>query len=251
MSEAEQSDFPIAIIGAGFGGIGAAIRLKQVGLESFTIFERASDVGGTWRDNTYPGCACDVQSHVYSLSFAQNPNWSRRFSGWQEIQQYLSGLVEDWGLHAHLRTNTEIVRAVFDESAGTWTLTTDSGDTFKARAVFSAVGGLVDPAYPNIEGMNEFKGDMFHTARWRHDVELDKKRVAVVGTGASAVQVVPTIAPSVEELTVFQRSAAWVVPKFDKEYSARARRWLARFPLLLRLIRFVKYLFSEMLGPIV
>ncbi len=244
-------DFPIAIIGAGFAGIGAAIRLKQEGIESFTMFERASEVGGTWRDNTYPGCACDVQSHVYSLSFEQNPNWSRRYSTWQEIQEYLIGLVDKWGLEKHLRRNTEIVSAEFDEKNGTWALTTDEGDTFTARVVLSGVGGLVDPSYPKIDGIDDFSGDMFHTARWNHDVDLTDKRVAVIGTGASAIQVVPSIAPIVAKLSVFQRTAAWVVPKFDLEYSPRAKRLAARFPFLLRIARFFKYWLSELLGPIV
>jgi cation diffusion facilitator CzcD-associated flavoprotein CzcO len=215
------------------------------------MFERASEVGGTWRDNTYPGCACDVQSHVYSLSFEQNPNWSRRYSTWQEIQEYLIGLVDKWGLEKHLRRNTEIVSAEFDEEKGAWTLKTDEGDTFTARVVLSGVGGLVEPSYPTIAGIDDFEGDMFHTARWNHDVDLTDKRVAVVGTGASAVQVVPSIAPSVAKLSVFQRSAAWVVPKFDSVYSQRTKRLAARFPFLLRIARFFKYWLSELLGPIV
>ena len=140
------------------------------------MFERASEVGGTWRDNTYPGCACDVQSHVYSLSFEQNPNWSRRYSTWREIQDYLTGLVDKWDLDKHLRRNTEIVSAEFDEDKGIWTLNTDHGDTFAARVVLSGVGGLVDPSYPTIDGMDAFAGDMFHTARWNHDVDLTDKR---------------------------------------------------------------------------
>jgi len=251
MSETASTDFPIAIIGAGFSGIGAAIRLKQEGIESFTMFERASEIGGTWRDNTYPGCTCDVQSHVYSLSFEQNPYWSKRFSEFWEIQDYLLGLVDKWDLREHLRLNTEIVNAEFDEAAGAWTLTTGGRVTFTARVVFSGVGGLVDPAYPTIDGMDDFAGEMFHTARWNHDVELTDKRVAVIGTGASAVQVVPSIAPKVAKLTVFQRTAAWVVPQFDTKYSPRAKRLAVRFPFLLRLSRFLKYWLSEILGPIV
>ncbi len=247
----DYEDFPIAIIGAGFSGIGAAIRLKQEGIESFMMFERASEVGGTWRDNTYPGCACDVQSHVYSLSFEQNPNWSRRYSTWREIQDYLTGLVDKWDLDKHLRRNTEIVSAEFDEHKGIWTLNTDHGDTFAARVVLSGVGGLVDPSYPTIDGMDAFAGDMFHTARWNHDVDLTDKRVAVIGTGASAVQVVPSIAPTVKTLSVFQRTAAWVIPKFDIEYSPRVKRLAGRFPFLLRIARFFKYWLSELLGPIV
>ena len=244
-------DLSIAIIGAGFAGIGMAIRLKQAGIESFTMLERATEIGGTWRDNTYPGAACDVPSHVYSLSFEQNPDWSKRYSPSGEIQGYLLGLVEKWRLRPHLRFGTEIVGARFDERAGTWTLTTSLGDTVTARVVVSCVGGLVDPALPDIPGLDRFAGEIFHTARWNHDYPLAGKRVAVIGTGASAVQVVPSIAPEVGRLVVFQRTPAWVVPKFDRDYSARAKRLLARFPLLLRASRFLHYATSEIWGPMI
>jgi cation diffusion facilitator CzcD-associated flavoprotein CzcO len=246
-----MSDFPIAIIGAGFGGIGAAIRLKQAGIESFTMFERGAEIGGTWRDNTYPGAACDVPSHAYSLSFEPYPGWTRKFSPSGEIQAYLLRLVEKWQLRPHLRLDTEIVEARFDEARGEWTLTTSGGESVTARVVISAVGGLVNPALPDIKGIESFAGDVFHTARWRHDIELTGKRVAVIGTGASAVQVVPAIAPEVERLSVFQRTPAWVVPKLDKRYSERAKRLFARFPFLLRASRFLQYATSELLGPMI
>jgi len=245
------SEFPIAIIGAGFGGIGMAIRLKQAGIESFTIFERASEIGGTWRDNTYPGAACDVPSHAYSLSFEPYPGWTRKFSPAEEIQAYLLRLVEKWGLRRHLRLGTAITEARFEEERGAWTLTTSRGEGVTARVVVSAVGGLVDPALPDIKGLESFGGEIFHTARWNHDYDLTGKRVAVIGTGASAVQVVPAIAEQVEKLSVFQRTPAWVVPKLDKRYSERTRRLFARFPLLLRASRFLKYATSELLGPMI
>jgi cation diffusion facilitator CzcD-associated flavoprotein CzcO len=247
----QGDDFPVAIIGAGFAGIGAAIQLINAGIDSFTIFERADEIGGTWRDNTYPGCACDVPSHVYSLSFEQNPNWSRRYAPSQEIQEYLLGVVDKRKLRKYMRLNTEIVEARFDEEFGTWTLTTDGGDTFTARMVISGVGGLVDPSYPDIEGMGDFEGDVMHTARWNHEVDLGGKRVAVIGTGASAVQVVPTIASMVAMLSVFQRTPAWVVPKLDRLYPRWLRRFLGRFPFFLRASRLVKYWLSELRGPIV
>ncbi len=247
----DDNDFPIAIIGAGFAGIGAAIRLIKAGIHSFTIFERASEIGGTWRDNTYPGAACDVPSHVYSLSFEQNPSWSRRYATSWEIQDYLLGVVAKWKLRERMRLNTEIVGARFDEGSGTWSLETDGGDTFRARAVISGVGGLVDPSYPNIPGMEAFEGDMMHTARWNHEVDLSNKRVAVIGTGASAVQVVPSIAPLVAMLTVFQRTPGWVVAKLDHVYPRWLRKLLARVPFLLHASRFVKYWLSELRGPIV
>jgi cation diffusion facilitator CzcD-associated flavoprotein CzcO len=246
-----KPDFPIAIIGAGFAGIGTAIQLKKAGIQSFTMFERAGEIGGTWRDNTYPGAACDVPSHAYSLSFEPNPSWSRAFAESGEIQEYLLGLVEKWKLRPHLRTNTEITEARFDETAGTWILTTDDGDTFTARAVVSGVGGLVDPAWPDIKGLQSFRGELFHTARWNHDFDLTGKNVAVIGTGASAVQVVPALAPQVARLSVFQRTPAWVVPKPDVRYSERARHFYARFPLALQASRLAKFWMSELFGPVI
>jgi cation diffusion facilitator CzcD-associated flavoprotein CzcO len=243
--------FPIAILGAGFAGIAAAIQLLKAGIDSFTIFERAEEIGGTWRDNTYPGAACDVPSHVYSLSFEQNPNWSQRYATSWEIQKYLLGVVDKWKLRRRLRLNTEIVEARFDEAAGAWTLTTNHGDAFKARVVLAGVGGLVDPKYPDIPGLDDFRGEMFHTARWNHGVDLTGRRVSVIGTGASAVQVVPAIAPRVASLSVFQRTPGWVVARFDRVYPKRLRSFLARFPFFLRASRFVKYWASELRGPVV
>jgi cation diffusion facilitator CzcD-associated flavoprotein CzcO len=246
-----QPNLPIAILGAGFAGIGTAIRLKQAGLHSFTIFERAGEIGGTWRDNTYPGAACDVPSHVYSLSFEPNPGWTRKFSPSHEIQAYLLRLVEKWQLRQHIRFHSEVVEARFDDARAVWVLTLADGATHQARAVVSGVGGLVDPALPDIKGLQSFGGEIFHTARWNHDYDFTGRSVAVIGTGASAVQVVPAIAPQVAKLAVFQRTPAWVVPKRDKRYSERSLRRYARFPALLRAKRAAMYLMSELFGPMV
>jgi len=251
IAASNHADFPIAIIGAGFAGIGMAIQLKKGGIGSFTMFERAGEIGGTWRDNTYPGAACDVPSHVYSFSFEQNPRWSRAYAESGEIQSYLLGVVDKWWLRSHIRFNTEIVGARFDEERGVWTLTTNHGEEFTARVIVSGVGGLVDPALPDIKGLDSFTGKLFHTARWNHQYDLRGKRVAVIGTGASAVQVVPSIAPMVAKLSVFQRSAAWVMPKLDKEYSEGAKQFLTRHPAALRLSRLLKYGLSEVFGPMV
>jgi cation diffusion facilitator CzcD-associated flavoprotein CzcO len=245
------ADFPIAIIGAGFGGIGMAIRLKQAGIESFTMFERADEIGGTWRDNTYPGCACDVPSHAYSFSFELNPDWSHSFAGSAEIQAYLLRCVEKHGLRRHLRLGTSIVEARFDEAAGLWTLTTDRGERVSARVVISAVGGLVDPAYPDIKGIESFRGEIFHTARWDHGCELAGKRVAVIGTGASAIQVVPAIAPLVGQLDVYQRTAAWVMPKRDRRIPERTKERFRRHPAVMRAWRWLLFAMSEAMGPMV
>lgn len=245
------TDFPIAIIGAGFSGIGMAIQLEKAGIDSYTIFERAAEVGGTWRDNTYPGAACDVPSHLYSLSFEQNGDWSRLFSESAEIQRYLLGLVEKWRLREKLRLDAEIRAAKFDEAKGAWTLTLASGETHHARAVIACVGGLVDPAWPSIEGRERFEGDTFHTARWDHAVDLQGKRVAVIGTGASAVQVVPSIASRAAKLDVFQRTPAWVLPKQDRAYSEKERRRFSGSRFALRISRLAQYLTTELRGPIV
>ena len=245
------ADLPIAIVGAGFAGIGTAIRLLQSGIDSFTIFERADEIGGTWRDNRYPGAACDVPSHSYSLSFEPHPGWTRRFAPAEEIQAYLLGLVEKWGLRRHLRLGTAIVAARWGEERGHWTLETSRGERARARVVASCVGGLVDPALPDVDGIGSFEGEIFHTARWNHAARLAGRRVAVIGTGASAVQVVPGIAPEVERLVVFQRTPAWVVPKLDRRYSERAKRRYQRFPLLLRASRFLQQAASELRGPMI
>jgi cation diffusion facilitator CzcD-associated flavoprotein CzcO len=201
------TEFPIAIIGAGFAGIGAAIQLKQAGILSFTVYERAGEIGGTWRDNTYPGCACDVPSHVYSFSFEQNPNWNRAYAPAAEIQQYLLDCVARHRLRPHLRLNTAITGARWDAGAGEWRLDTATGETLTARVVISGVGGLVDPAWPDIPGLDRFAGPKFHTARWDHDCPLAGRRVAVIGTGASAIQVVPGVAASVGKVVFCQRTA--------------------------------------------
>ena len=250
-----KEDFPIVIIGSGFAGIGMAIKLKEAGIHSFTIYEREGEIGGTWRDNTYPGCACDVPSYVYSFSFEQNPDWSRMFSPGTEIQGYLLHCVDKYDLRRHMQFNTEVSEAVFDEQQGLWTLKTNDskkpndGETITARAVISCVGGLVDPALPDIKGINDFKGKVFHTARWDHDFDLKGKKVAVIGTGCSAVQVVPQIAPEVENLTVFQRTPAWILPKQDPLIPSGVKKVFSRFPRLQKFVRGIFFWGSEALGP--
>ena len=250
-----KDDFPIVIIGSGFAGIGMAIKLKEAGIHSFTIYEREGEIGGTWRDNTYPGCACDVPSYVYSFSFEQNPNWSRMFSPGTEIQGYLLHCVEKYDLRRHMQFNTEVSQAVFDEQQGLWAININdvkkpnNVEKITAKAVISCVGGLVDPALPDIKGIHDFKGKVFHTARWNHDFDLKDKKVAVIGTGCSGVQVVPEIAPEVESLTVFQRTAAWIMPKQDPFIPDKVKDVFARFPRLQKFVRGILFWGSEALGP--
>ena len=208
----------MAIIGAGFGGIGLAMTLKRAGIDSFTILEKAEGIGGVWRDNTYPGAACDVPSHLYSFSFEPNPDWSRVYSPQSEILDYLERCVEEYGIGPNLRLGVEVERADFDEESRRWRIETGGGETIEADVLVSACGQLSRPALSRIPGADRFEGPIFHTARWDHDVELDGKRVAVIGTGASTIQVVPAIASRVEQLDVYQRSAPYVIPKTDRAY---------------------------------
>jgi len=208
----------VLIVGTGFGGLAMAIKLRETGFPDFLIIEKAGDVGGTWRDNTYPGCACDVPSHLYSLSFAQKPDWSRMYPRQPELLDYTLGVVAAHGLRPRLRFNTAFMAAAWDEAAAVWRVETSTGAIF-CRVLISGMGGLHIPALPALPGLEEFRGAKFHSAQWDHGFELAGKRVAVVGTGASAIQFIPQIAPKVARLSVFQRTPAWVIPKPDRAFS--------------------------------
>ena len=233
----EMGSFEIAIIGAGFSGLCMAIKLKERGVDDFVLFEQAEEVGGTWRDNDYPGCACDVPSHLYSFSFEQNPRWSRVYPSQPEILAYLKQCTEKYRIRSHVRFGTEITSAIFDEDMGAWHLESSTGDRFTARAVVNASGPLNRPSFPDVPGLDDFRGKTFHSSEWNHDVDLRGKRVAVVGTGASSIQFVPEIAPDVEKLLVFQRTPPWVVPRPDRRFSSALRWCFDRIPLLQRLYR--------------
>ncbi|MCY0945882.1 flavin-containing monooxygenase [Streptomyces antarcticus] len=216
----------VAVIGTGFGGLGAAVRLRREGITDFVVLERAGSVGGTWRDNSYPGCACDVPSHLYSFSFAPNPDWPRTFSGQPAIREYLEHVADTFGLRRHIRLDSEVRMMRWDAEELHWEIETDTGE-LTADVVVSATGPLSDPKMPEIPGLAEFPGKVFHSARWDHDYDLAGKRVAMIGTGASAIQIVPAIAPDVERLTLFQRTPPWVMPRTDRAIST-AERWLHR-----------------------
>ena len=222
--------FGTAIVGTGFSGLGMAMKLVERGDRDFVIFEKGSGVGGTWRENHYPGCACDVPSHLYSFSFAPNPRWSRAFSPHHEIRAYLERCANDAGLEPHLRFDCPVTRATFDEARGVWRLSTPRGEV-EARDLVFGVGALSRPALPRFEGMERFDGPSFHSAAWDHSVPLAGKRVAVVGTGASAIQIVPELAKQVAHLDVFQRTAPWVIPKPDREYTEAEKSRFERSPL--------------------
>ena len=237
----------VAIIGTGFGGIGAAVRLLEEGVENLVIFERASDLGGVWRENTYPGAACDVESHLYEFSFAPNPDWSRRFAPQPEIWAYLRDVAERYGVTERIRFDHDVTAAAWDDETARWHLTTSGGD-WTADVLVAAPGALAEPFVPAIPGLDRFAGPAFHTARWPDDLELSDKRVAVIGTGASAIQVVPAIQPAVEHLTLFQRTPPWVIPRRDRAVREQTRRRYRRWPWLQRLVRRRLYARHEAFG---
>ncbi len=227
----------VGIIGTGFSGLGMAIKLKEAGVESFTLFEKNDGVGGTWRENTYPGAACDVPSHLYSFSFEPRPDWSRAFSPQAEILDYLEHCADAYGIRPHIRFGAEVADLCFDEERAVWHLRTADGDEHELDVVVAGLGQLNRPAYPDVPGRDDFAGTSFHSARWDHDHELRGERVAVVGNGASALQFIPEIAPDVERLTIFQRSANWVMPKPDHGFPAWLNELFARYPAVERLYR--------------
>ena len=219
----------VAIVGTGFSGLGMAIRLKEEGEEDFVLLERARDIGGTWRDNTYPGCRCDVPSHLYSFSFAPNPNWSSTFSPQEEILDYLKDCAERFGVLPHIRFDTELESASWDDDRQLWEIETSQGP-MTADILIAAQGPLSEPSLPEVPGIDSFEGRAFHSAQWDHDHDLTGERVAVVGTGASAIQFVPEIQPTVEKLHVFQRTAPWVIPHRNRSLKGWERALYRVFP---------------------
>ncbi|MGB0921760.1 MAG: flavin-containing monooxygenase [Alphaproteobacteria bacterium] len=211
------------IVGAGASGLCTAIKLKQQGIDKFVILELSDGVGGTWRDNSYPGSGCDVPSHLYSFSFEPNPNWTRRFSRQPEILDYFEFVADKYKLRPHIVTNTRVDEARYDAENSTWKVTTDKGDVVEGRFLISGTGQLNRPFVPEIEGTDSFAGTAFHSARWNHDHDLTGKNIAVIGNGASAIQFVPEIVPKAANVTIFQRSANWIVEKPDRSYPAWER----------------------------
>jgi cation diffusion facilitator CzcD-associated flavoprotein CzcO len=237
----------IAIIGAGFAGIGLAILLKKAGFTAITIFERAGAVGGTWRENTYPGAACDVQSHLYSFSFAPRSAWSQRYSGQAEILEYLQGVARDHGILPYIRLNTAVAGADYDETAGVWRVHTQDGAVHEADIFIPAVGQLSRPAIPAFAGLADFEGAQFHSAAWDHTVELRGKRVALVGCAASGVQILPELTKVAAHVDVFQRTPNWLVPRGNGFYPAWRKALFKHVPAYRRALRLYIYLYGEFL----
>jgi cation diffusion facilitator CzcD-associated flavoprotein CzcO len=238
--------YRVAIIGAGFGGIGMAIALEQAGIDDFVILDRADDLGGTWRDNSYPGLTCDVPSQLYSFSF-RPWRWSRRFPARDEILAYLHALVAEHGLGTRLRFDHGVTAAEFDEPRAVWTLTLDDGSTLEATAVVCAVGQLGRPLLPDVPGRDEFAGPSWHSARWNHEVDLKGRRVAVVGTGASAIQFVPEVAKVASHVDVYQRTPPYVLPKADRPYRDAELTLFDRVPAVRKADRLRIFLYGELL----
>jgi len=235
----------ILIIGTGFSGLGMAIQLKQAGFEDFVLLERDSDVGGTWRDNRYPGCACDVQSHLYSFSFEPNPGWSRMFAPQPEIWDYLKRCARKFQIEPHIRFGREVTRAWFDETREGWNVLCANGESYQCEILICGLGPLSTPSIPDIPGLADFSGPMFHSAQWPRTLDLRGKQVAVIGTGASAIQFVPQIAGQAARLNLFQRTPPWILPRPDRPVSALERWMFRRLPFTQRLFRAAIYLRME------
>jgi cation diffusion facilitator CzcD-associated flavoprotein CzcO len=227
----------VVIIGSGFSGLCLAIQLKQAGFDAFTIFEKEERLGGTWRDNTYPGACCDVPSIFYQFSFEQRSDWPRKWSPQAEVLAYMDHCAQKYGILPHIRFGTEVESARFDEDAGVWRVRTSDGEDHEADVLVSGVGQLHKPYVPDVPGLSDFGGLQFHSARWRHDVDLTGKRVGVIGNAASAIQFIPQIAPEVEEVVIFQRTPNWMIRRNDRTYSEREQKLLAHVPGLSQLYR--------------
>lgn len=225
-----MSEHFAVVVGSGFAGLGMAIALRRAGIRDFVVLEKAGALGGTWRDNTYPGCACDVPSHVYSFSFAPNPRWSETYASQAEIRRYIERLADQFDVRRHVRFHTEVRSAEFDASSGRWTVTTASGETFRARVLVAGLGPLSRFSLPDIPGLASFRGKVFHSAAWDPDFDPRGQRIASVGTGASAIQFVPELAKSAAKLHVFQRTPAWVLPRHERSYGALEKWLFARVP---------------------
>lgn len=232
MQQTRTPEHEVIIVGGGFSGIGAAIKLDEIGISDYLLVEQGDGIGGAWHFNTYPGVAVDIPSLSYSFSFERNPEWSRVFAPGAELKAYAEHCVDKYGLRPRIRLNTGINGATFDDQGDFWRLTTSSGETLTARHVIGATGVLTQPKKPDIPGIDSFQGITMHTARWDHDVDLRGKRVAIIGTGASALQVTPEIAPEVAHLTVFQRTPIWVIPKPDADIPRSIQQVMKKVPAL-------------------
>ncbi len=244
----QKNTYETIIIGGGFAGIGAAIQLKKAGIHNFLLLERKNEIGGTWRDNTYPGCACDIPSFLYSYSFELNPNWSESFSPHNEILNYLKHCVTEYGIDTHIQYATEVDEIIFQATEGNWEIHTKKKQLFKSRTVISCSGPLNEPIIPTFKNDTLFKGERFHSLHWNHNYDLKGKRVAVIGTGASAIQFIPKIAKMTKQLTVFQRTAPWIGKKDNQKFTEVSKKRFRKYPFYSRFWREVIYWVLEFRG---
>lgn len=242
-----RHEVDVAIIGTGFSGLGMAIKLKEAGDHSFVVLEQAGDVGGTWRDNTYPGCRCDVESHLYSYSFAPNPEWTNTYATQPEILAYLRGLTDSYGLRPFIRFGAGVTSATWDEAAARWRVQTTKGE-WSARFLVLGVGGLSRALVPGLPGLERFEGHRFHSQQWDHTYPLEGKRVGVIGTGASAIQFVPHLVRAAKHVTVFQRTPPWILPHPGRPLGSGARWLLRTAPLVQRVWRWGIYWWNELVA---
>lgn len=243
-----EIDFQIGIIGSGLAGIAAALKLKKAGKDSYVIFEKSAEAGGIWRDNIYPGCRCDVVSHVYSFFDELNPNWESLYATQSEIYDYINHVIDKNEIREHIKFNTDIVEAIFIPEYGHWLLRDGFNQTIRVKVLIVALGKLIRPKIPFFKNADQFKGKIMHSANWDSSYQLNNKRVGVVGTGASAVQIIPSIIHMVKYLTVFQRSAPWITFRHNINYTAADHSKFKKYPFLLRLKRFLYYRKNELLG---
>ncbi|MEM9104024.1 MAG: NAD(P)/FAD-dependent oxidoreductase [Pseudomonadota bacterium] len=248
----DMKTLDVLIIGAGFAGICAGIRLDRSGIKNFRIYDKADGIGGTWWNNTYPGAACDVPSHLYCYSFEPNPNWSRQYAPQAEIQAYIEGCADKYGLRDRIHLGRHIRSLSYDDETANWHAVFDDGEELVARFVINGSGGLHKPLMPDFKDRDQFAGTTMHTAEWDNEFDVTGKDIAMIGSAASAIQVLPAIAPDAKSVTLYQRTPNYVLPRNDFEYSDRQKKWFARLPLLSRLYRtFIFYFLEYRFFPII
>jgi cation diffusion facilitator CzcD-associated flavoprotein CzcO len=247
MNSNNNTVYDSIILGAGVSGIGMAVNLLKADISSFLVLEKKGAVGGTWRDNTYPGLCCDVASHFYAFSFELNPNWSKKYPEQTEILDYLEMVTEKYKIKPHIKFNTEVVKAEFDSKESLWDVFISDGNIYKTKTLVSGLGQLNKPTKPLFEGSDKFVGPSFHSAEWDHSCDLKGKKVGVIGTGPSAVGFIPKIAENVEELIIFQRTPNWILPKPDRKFNNIEKWLLKNMPFFGKIYRYYEYLMSERL----